>query len=63
MISYYALFNALISNLAVPNRAIAALLPGLNERPFKKLPGSRRALYEQLDRPALKSLPAQRSHG
>lgn len=42
------------------NRAIAALLPRLNERAFKKLPGSRRALYEQLDRPALRPLPAQR---
>jgi transposase len=42
------------------NRAIAELLPLLNERPFKKLPGCRRELYEQLDRPALKPLPAQR---
>ena len=31
----------------------------LNERPFRKLPGSRRELYEQLDRPALQPLPAQ----
>jgi transposase len=31
----------------------------LNERPFKKLPGSRRTLFEQLDRPALSALPAQ----
>lgn len=42
------------------NRAIADLLPLVNERPFKKLPGSRRTLYEQLDRPALLPLPAQR---
>jgi transposase len=41
------------------NRAIAELLPLLNERPFKKLPGSRRDLYEQLDRPALTALPPQ----
>ncbi len=41
------------------NRAIAELLPLLNERPFKKLPGSRRELYEQLDKPVLQSLPAQ----
>jgi len=41
------------------NRAIARLLPLLNERRFKKLPGSRRELYEQLDRPALTALPAQ----
>ena len=32
----------------------------LNERPFRKLPGSRRELFEQLDRPALQPLPAQR---
>lgn len=42
------------------NRAIAECLPRLNERPFKKLPGCRRELFEQLDRPVLKSLPAQR---
>ena len=41
------------------NSAIAALLPSLNERRFKKLPGSRRTLFEQLDRPALAPLPAQ----
>jgi hypothetical protein len=38
--------------------AIAELLVALNERPFQKLPGSRRSLFEQLDRPALKALPA-----
>jgi transposase len=41
------------------NRAIAELLRRLNDRPFRKLPGCRRELYEQLDRPALKPLPAQ----
>jgi transposase len=41
------------------NGAIAELLPLLNERPFKKLPGSRRTLFEQLDRPALAPLPTQ----
>ena len=41
------------------NHAIAELLPRLNERPFKKLPGCRRELYEQLDRPILQPLPAQ----
>jgi transposase len=41
------------------NGAIAALLPELNTRPFKKLPGCRRSLYEQLDRPALGPLPAK----
>jgi transposase len=51
--------NMTFFSLEELNRAIAALLPGLNERPFKKLPGSRRELFEQLDRPALKPLPAQ----
>ena len=41
------------------NREIARLLERLNARPFKKLPGSRRELFDQLDRPALRPLPAQ----
>ncbi len=39
------------------NRAIADLLVELNERAFKKLPGSRRSAFETLDKPALKPLP------
>ena len=42
------------------NRAIRVLLDELNERPLKKLGVSRRALYEQLDRPALRPLPTAR---
>ncbi len=45
--------------LAEVNAAIGALLPAFNARPFKKLPGSRQSLFETLDRPALKPLPAQ----
>src|SRR5713226_6892039 len=41
------------------NAAIPPLLSGLNARPFKKLPGSRQQLFEALDRPALRPLPAQ----
>lgn len=41
------------------NDAIARLLIDLNNRPFKKLPGCRRTLFEQLDQPALKPLPAK----
>ena len=41
------------------NKAIAELLVDLNNRAFKKLPGSRRSLFEQLDQPALKPLPAE----
>jgi transposase len=45
-------------SLAELNAAIAALLETLNARPFKKLPGSRQQLFETLDKPALKPLPA-----
>ena len=45
-------------SLAELNAAIAELLVWLNERPFKKLPGCRRSLYESLDRPAMRPLPA-----
>ncbi|MDJ0915964.1 MAG: IS21 family transposase [Desulfobacterales bacterium] len=41
------------------NRAIAELLPELNSKPFQKLPGSRQSMFESIDRPALKPLPAQ----
>lgn len=39
------------------NDAIAKLLVALNERPFQKLPGSRKSSFESLDLPALKPLP------
>ena len=42
------------------NAAVRVLLDDLNDRPMKKLGVSRRALYEQLDRPALRPLPADR---
>ena len=42
------------------NQAIRELLVRLNERPFKKLAGTRRSLFEQLDRPALRPLPERR---
>jgi transposase len=38
---------------------VKILLNDLNNRPFKKLPGSRHSTFEQIDRPALKPLPAQ----
>ena len=46
--------------LAALNRAIGELLEDLNQRPFKKLPGSRRSQFEQLDKPALRPLPVAR---
>ena len=55
-----ALRNRTFFSLAELNAAIAKLLERLNHRPFRKLPGSRRSLFEQLDRPALRPLPAER---
>ena len=40
------------------NRGIAELMTGLNNRPFKKLPGCRQSAFVELDRPALRPLPA-----
>jgi transposase len=39
------------------NTAIKDLRTALNQRPFKKLPGSRLSLFASLDRPALRPLP------
>lgn len=47
-------------SLAELNAAIRELLGPLNDRPFQKLPGSRRELFERLDRPAMQPLPAER---
>jgi transposase len=41
------------------NQAIGELLDWLNEKPFRKLAGSRRSLFETLDRPALRALPQE----
>jgi transposase len=46
-------------SLAALNQAIAELLERLNHRPFRKLEGSRATLFEKLDRPALRPLPAE----
>ena len=47
-------------DLGALNAAIRILLDELNDRPLKKLGVSRRVFYEQLDRPALRPLPAAR---
>ena len=47
-------------SLSEVREAIAPLLAALNERPFQKIEGSRRSLFEDLDRPALKPLPPDR---
>ena len=45
-------------SLAEVTAALHPLVPALNARPFKKLPGSRQQLCEPIDRPALRPLPA-----
>ena len=42
------------------NEAIAELLTRLNARPFRKADGTRRSLFELLDAPAMRTLPAER---
>jgi transposase len=41
------------------NDAIAVLLLQYNAQPFQKLPGSRRSIFEALDKPALRPLPQE----
>jgi transposase len=48
------------TSLAQLNEVIAGLVARLNEKPFKKLEGSRATLFAQLDQPALRPLPATR---
>ena len=42
------------------NRHIAELMVALNQRPFKKLPGSRASAFAEMDQPALLALPPTR---
>ncbi len=55
----FRLRKQVFSTLEELNEAIQVLLKELNERPFQKLPGSRRTQFETLDRPALSQLPVQ----
>ena len=41
------------------NEAIRELLPALNERKFRRLPGTRHSRFLELDKPALKPLPSK----
>jgi len=50
--------NRTFYSFAELNAAIRELIDWLNQRPFKKLPGSRLSLFEELERPALRPLPA-----
>ncbi|MCX6620265.1 MAG: IS21 family transposase, partial [Acidobacteria bacterium] len=47
-------------SLAELNQAIGELLTRLNQKPFKKQPGSRASRFAELDQPALRPLPACR---
>jgi transposase len=47
-------------SLAELNQAVRELLPKLNQRPFRKRPGCRASLFQELDRPALGPLPRER---
>ena len=55
-----ALRKRIFTSIGELNEAIKGLLEKLNARQFRKRPGSRRELFEQLDRPALKPLPVER---
>ncbi len=48
------------TSLGEANEAISELVAWVNARPFKRIPGSRADLFEALDRPALRALPATR---
>ncbi len=51
--------NRTFFSLRELNEAIEWRVIQYNERPFQKLEGSRRSLFEELDRPALRPLPAE----
>lgn len=44
-------------SLAEANEAVSMLLVRLNEKQFQKKPGSRKSLFEEIDKPALRPLP------
>lgn len=54
-----ALRHQTFVGLAKLNRAIRELLEGFNHRKFRKLDTTRAELFERLERPALKPLPAE----
>lgn len=55
-----ALRHRTFFSLAELNAAIRELLIQLNDRKFRKLPTTRRRMFEELDRPALGPLPTER---
>ncbi len=52
--------NRVFFSLTELNQAIRGLMERLNTRPFHKLPGSRKSLFDTLDRSALRPLPEDR---
>jgi transposase len=52
--------NRRFYSLAEANAEIVDWVAWLNDRPFKKIPGSRRQLFEELERPVMRPLPANR---
>ncbi len=52
--------NRTFFSISEGNTAIQEGLEKLNEKPFQKLEGSRRLLYEELEKTALKRLPSRR---
>jgi len=54
--------NHTFFSLAELNGEIRKLLEKLNNKPFQKLPGCRKSMFESIDRPALKALPADPYH-
>ncbi|MBP2020209.1 transposase [Symbiobacterium terraclitae] len=55
-----ALRNRTFFSLREADLAVREAVEKLNNRPFQKLEGTRRSLYETLDKPALKPLPPKR---
>lgn len=55
----YRLRHRTFFSISEINKAIAELLEYLNDRPFKKLPGTRRSRFEEFDKPRLRALPAE----
>lgn len=53
-----SLRHRVFDTVAEADAAIQALLPSLDQRAFRKLPGSRASVFAELDRPAMLPLPA-----
>ena len=48
------------TSLGALNVRIGELVATINDRPFKRLEGTRRSMFDEIDRPALQPLPASR---